>query len=181
MVHIHLISPNQRGVTEALTVFIVMLFLPVKKAGGIRGRGGFNTGSFVQRRNEFCQLSLSPGYWRKLAPAKYSLPVIDVTACVVPLKGNKEFRVMWINRDRVGGILFVWGEAGSTAKGPDGSIDTAWWRSDAIVYQREKTRQERLWQWVQGKLEIVPLCVWEQERERCSLPEKPRASWLKSL
>lgn len=38
MVHIHLISLNQGGVTEALTVFIVMLFLPVQKAGGIRGR-----------------------------------------------------------------------------------------------------------------------------------------------
>lgn len=107
MVHIHLISLNQGGVTEVLTVFIVVLFLPVQKAGGIRGRGGFNTSSFVQCRNEFCQLSLSPGYWWKLAPAKYSLSMIDVTARVVPLKGNKEFGAMWINRDRVGGILCV--------------------------------------------------------------------------
>lgn len=107
MVHIHLMSLNQEGVTEALTVFIVMLFLPVQKAGGIRGRGDFNTSSFVQRRNEFCQLSLSPGYWWKLVPAKYSLSVIDVTACLVPLKGNKEFRTMWINRDRVEGISCV--------------------------------------------------------------------------
>jgi len=102
MVHIHLISLNQRGVTEALTVFIVMLFLPVQKAGGIRGRGGFNTSSFVQRRNEFCQLSLSPGYWWKLAPAKYSLSVIDVTADVVPLKGNKEVGGRGINQVGVG-------------------------------------------------------------------------------
>lgn len=109
MVHIHLTSPNQRGVTEALTVFIVMLFLPVQKAGGIRGRGDFNTSSFVQHRNEFCQLSLSPGYWWKLAPAKYSLSVIDVTAWVVPLKGNKEFRAMRIKRDRAGRILYVRG------------------------------------------------------------------------
>lgn len=107
MVHIHLISPNQGGVTEALTVFIVILFLPVQTAGGIRGRGGFNTSSFVQHRNEFCQLSLSPGYWWKLAAAKYSLSLIDVMAGVVPLKGNKEFRTMWINRDRVGGISCV--------------------------------------------------------------------------
>lgn len=28
--------------------------------------------------------------------------MIDVTARVVSLKGNKEFRAMWINRDRVG-------------------------------------------------------------------------------
>lgn len=53
--------------------------------------GGFNTSSFVEHRNEFCQLSLSPGDWWKLVPAKYSLSMIDVTAGVVPLKGNKEF------------------------------------------------------------------------------------------
>ena len=35
--HIHLISLNQGGVTEALTVFIVILFLPVQKAGGSGG------------------------------------------------------------------------------------------------------------------------------------------------
>ena len=37
MVHIHLISLHQRGVTEALAVFIVMPFLPGKEAGGIGG------------------------------------------------------------------------------------------------------------------------------------------------
>lgn len=117
MVHIHLISLNQGGVTEALTVFIVILFLPVQKAGGSGGRGGFNTSSFVQCRNEFCQLSLSPGYWWKLAAAKYSLSVIDVTAGVVPLKGTKEFRAMWINRERVGEILCVWGGLEEGLKG----------------------------------------------------------------
>lgn len=106
IVLIHLISPNQGGVTEALTVFIVMLFLPVQKAGGIRGEGSL-LHSFVQRRNEFCQLSLSPGYWWKLASAKYSLSLIDVMPRVVPLKGNKEFRDAWINRDRGRCILCV--------------------------------------------------------------------------
>lgn len=43
IVLIHLISPNQGGVTEVLTVFIVMLFLPVHKARGIGGRGAYYT------------------------------------------------------------------------------------------------------------------------------------------
>lgn len=68
------------------------------------GEVGLNTSSFVEHRNEFCQLSLSPGYWWKLAATKYSLSLIDVTAGVVPLKGKKEFRVTWIRRDRVGGL-----------------------------------------------------------------------------
>ena len=107
-VHIHFDKPKSRGSNRSTNcVYCDAVFLPVQKAGGIRGRGGFNTSSFVQHRNEFCQLSLSPGYWWKLAPAKYSLSMIDVTARVVPLKGNKEFRAMWINRDRVGGILCV--------------------------------------------------------------------------
>lgn len=142
MVHIHLISLNQGGVTEVLTVFIVMLFLPVRKAEGIRGRGGFNTSSFVQCRNEFCQLSLSPGYWWKLALAKYSLSVIDVTARVVPLKGNKEFGAMWINRDRVGRILCVWR---GLEEGLKGLIAAQIWHNEAetiwCIREWEKTSE----------------------------------------
>lgn len=54
----------------------------------MKERGGFNTSGYVHCRNEFCQLSLSPGYWWKLAVAKYSLSVIDVMVGVFPFEGK---------------------------------------------------------------------------------------------
>lgn len=125
-----------------------------------RGRGGFNTSSFVQRRNEFCQLSLSPGYWWKLAPAKYSLSVIDVTASAVPLKGNKEFRATQINRDRVGGILCIWLEVWLK-----GLMVAQIRHNEALmIYCVREKRQVRLWQWIQRKLEIV--CMFARTGKR---------------
>lgn len=100
-------KPKSRGSNRSTNSVYCDSVFACTEGRGIRGRGGFNTSSFVQCRNEFCQLSLSPGYWWKLAAAKYSLSVIDVTAGVVPLKGTKEFRAMWINRERVGEILCV--------------------------------------------------------------------------
>lgn len=49
MVYIHLISPNQGGLTEALTVFIGILFLAVQKAGGDQEERRF-------QHKQFCSL-----------------------------------------------------------------------------------------------------------------------------
>lgn len=82
-------KPKSRGTNRSTNcVYCNSVFCLCRRQEELKGRGGFNTSSFVHCRNEFCQLSLSPGYWWKLAAAKYSLSMIDVMAGIFPFEGK---------------------------------------------------------------------------------------------